>query len=74
MTAPKRRTVQLGVIEFHSDPALRQDFYMVTEDCRAAGQIVDVWLLDLSTILRRHGYEMRITTARPKPTPKGSRP
>lgn len=63
------REVQLGVIEFHPIEALRKDFYMVTDDCKAAGQIVDVWLMDLQTILARHGYKLTVTTEMPKPVP-----
>lgn len=67
-----KRTVQLGVIEFHSDranPGLRQRFHAVTEDLRAAGCIVDLWLMDIATVLSEFGYEMTITTEKPLPKP-----
>ena len=67
-----KRTVQLGVIEFHSDranPGLRQRFHAVTEDLRAAGCIVDLLLMDIATVLGEFGYEMTITTEKPLPKP-----
>lgn len=64
------RVVKLGVIEFHSDsfsPGLRQRFFAVTKDLTAAGAIVDLWLMDIATILKEHGYTMTITTEKPSP-------
>jgi hypothetical protein len=58
-----KRRVNLGVIEFHSDswnPGLRQRFYDVTEDLRTASCIVDLWLMDIASVLREFGYDMRI--------------
>jgi hypothetical protein len=55
-----RQLVKLGVVEFHPNQPLQDDFYMVVDDLRAAGCIVDLWLLDISTVLRRHGYEMEV--------------
>lgn len=68
--AAKRRRVQLGVIEFHSDsfsPGLRQRFFHVTDDLRAAGCIVDLWLMDIATVLKEFGYEMEVYTTKPDP-------
>jgi hypothetical protein len=65
-----KRTVELGVIEFHSpsfNPELIQDFYHVVGDLRQAGCIVDLWLMDIAATLKKHGYEMTITTERPLP-------
>lgn len=62
------RTVQLGVIEFHSErcnPGLIKRFYEVRDDLIAAGAIVDLWLMDIATVLKEHGYTMTITTEKP---------
>lgn len=64
------RTVELGVIEFHSssfNPGLIQDFFRVVHDLRDAGCIVDLWLMDIATTLKKYGYEMKITTDHPAP-------
>lgn len=64
------RIVQLGVIEFHSDrvnPGLTERFFAVTDDLAASGSIVDVWLMDIATVLAEHGYTMTVTTDKPKP-------
>lgn len=53
-----KNEVKVGVIEFHSNEALREDFYKVADG--ALGFIVDVWLLDIQSVLRTHGYDMRI--------------
>ncbi len=58
-----KRIVKLGVIEFHPQDALRKRFYAVTNDLAAAGCIVDLWLMDIATVLREFGYEMTITFA-----------
>lgn len=55
--------VELGVIELHPKPALRDDFYRVADDLRRAGCIVDVWLMDIQTVLKRHGYRMEVYRA-----------
>jgi len=57
-----RERVRLGVIEFHSvrNPQLIEDFCAVTTDCKDASCIVDIWLMDIATVLRKHGYEMAI--------------
>lgn len=55
--------VQLGVIEFHSpsmNPGLDERFRHVTDDLRNSASIVDVWLMDIATVLGEFGYEMRI--------------
>jgi hypothetical protein len=68
----KRRKVKLGRIEFHSqsfNPDLLKDFYAVVDDLRESGSIIDLWLMDIATTLKRHGYDMTITTKRPLPKP-----
>lgn len=72
LTKPMTREVCLGVIEFHSprvNPGLPERFHAVTEDLRAAGCIVDVWLMDIATVLAAFGYTMRVTTEKPLPKP-----
>lgn len=57
------RHVHLGVIEFHSDkanPGLTARFYEVVKDLRDSGSIVDLWLMDIATVLAEFGYEMKI--------------
>ena len=82
---PEPRKVNLGVIEFHSprlNPGLIERFYAVVEDLRASGSIVDIWLMDIATVLREFGYEMTIvSTTKPAPstvqsalTPEPERP
>jgi hypothetical protein len=66
------RIVELGVIEFHSprvNPGLIERFHAVTTDLTAAGAIVDLWLMDLATVLSEFGYTMTITTEKPLPRP-----
>lgn len=55
-------TIELGVIEFHTpkNSTLQDKFYEVVEDLRLSGSIVDVWLMDIATTLKRHGYTMTI--------------
>jgi Lar family restriction alleviation protein len=57
---PEVSRVELGVIELHPKAALRDDFYRVADDLRRAGSIVDVWLMDIATTLKRHGYRMEV--------------
>lgn len=54
--------VELGVIEFHTSENndLIDDFYNAVDHARASGCIVDLWLMDIAEVLRRHGYEMLI--------------
>ena len=64
------REVSLGVIEFHSErvnPGLIKRFYAVRDDLTAAGAIVDLWLMDLQTVLAEHGYRLRVFTDKPLP-------
>lgn len=64
------RVVKLGVIEFHSErfnPGLIKRFYEVTKDLRDSGSIVDLWLMDIATVLKEFGYEMQVTTKRELP-------
>lgn len=67
-----KRTVSLGVIEFHSEranPGLTKRFFEVVEDLRLSASIVDVWLMDIAAVLSEHGYELRVTTEKPMPVP-----
>ncbi len=60
---PDETPVALGVVEFHSgqaNPGLTERFYAVVEDLRKSGSIVDVWLMDIASVLREFGYDMRI--------------
>lgn len=54
--------IKLGVITFHTpqNKQLIEDFYAVIDDCTQAAQIVDVFLMDIASVLERHGYEMKI--------------
>jgi hypothetical protein len=64
------RTVQLGVIEFHSEsanPGFQRRFFDVVKDLRDSASIADLWLMDIATVLREFGYEMVITTDKPEP-------
>jgi hypothetical protein len=73
LTGP--REVKLGVIEFHSpnvNPGLMERFYAVRDDLTAAGAIVDLWLMDIQTVLAEHGYQMRVFTDKPMPTPQNA--
>lgn len=57
-----REQIKLGVIEFHTgrNAELVRQFYQVTNDLKAAGCIVDLWLMDIATVLKRHGYSMEV--------------
>lgn len=52
--------VKLGVITLHPIAPLRDEFYEVLEDCQHAGCIVDIYFLDFATILKKHGYTLKI--------------
>jgi hypothetical protein len=68
----EQRVVNLGVIEFHSDrvnPGLVKRFYEVVNDLRESGSIVDLWLMDIATVLSEFGYQMRVSTDKPLPRP-----
>ena len=59
------RKVQLGVIEFHSErlnPGLTKRFYSVRDGPMATGAIVDLWLMNIASVLREFGYEMTIVS------------
>lgn len=61
--ADRGRKVELGVIEFHSqsaNPGLTTRFYEVVKDLRDSASIVDLWLMDIATVLGEFGYEMGI--------------
>lgn len=60
------REVQLGVLAFHSNEKLREDFYKVIR--AAEGCTVDIYLIDIKAVLKRHGYDLKITTGLPLPT------
>ena len=65
----KKRKVKLGVIEFHSEsynPGLVKRFFEVTEDLRDSASIVDLWLMDIQSVLKEFGYDMTITTTKIK--------
>lgn len=51
---------ELGLIQFHSQSALRERFYHVVDDLQAAGCIVDLWLHDIASVMAEHGYEMTV--------------
>lgn len=51
---------ELGVIQFHGQPELRDRFYHVVDDLRRASCIVDLWLMDLASVMREHGYDLTI--------------
>lgn len=73
MKRNKRRLVKLGVIEFHSDsynPGLRERFFDVIDDLKNSGSIVDIWLADISSVLKEFGYEMRVWETTGKASPK----
>ena len=64
------RVVELGVIEFHSErvnPGLIKRFYAVRDDLTAASCIVDLWLMDIATVLSEYGYTLTVTTDKPRP-------
>ncbi len=66
------REVKLGVIEFHSErlnPGMIKRFYAVRDDLTDAGCIIDLWLLDIATVLSEFGYTMTVTTEKPLPIP-----
>ena len=56
----KQRKVDLGVIEFHSNAKLRKEFYRITDDLRESASIVDLWLMEIATTLKKFGYDMEI--------------
>lgn len=70
------RTVELGVIEFHSpsfNPGLSEMFFRVVKDLRDSASIVDLWLMDIAWVLKQHGYTLTVTTDKPKPQPMSYR-
>ena len=42
------------------NPGLIKRFYAVVNDLRESGSIVDLWLMDIATVLKEFGYEMKI--------------
>src|SRR5271155_2049618 len=68
----QKRLVKLGVIEFHSEsynPGFVKRFFDVTKDLTDSASIADLWLMDIATVLKEFGYEMKIweTTGRQSP-------
>lgn len=68
----KKRLVKLGVIEFHSEaynPGFVKRFFDVTKDLKDSASIADVWLMDIASVLKEFGYEMKVweTTGRKPP-------
>lgn len=67
-----KRVVNLGVIEFHSErvnPGLMKRFYEVVKDLRDSGSIIDIWLMDIASVLGEFGYRMTVSTDKPLPRP-----
>lgn len=65
-----RRKIKLGVIEFNSEsanPGLTKRFFDVTQDLRDSASIVDLWLMDIASVLKEFGYDMVISTSKPRP-------
>lgn len=56
------KEIKLGVIELHTskNDGLIKDFYTTVKDLRDASCIVDLWMMDIKTILGRHGYRMQV--------------
>lgn len=56
------KPIQLGVIEFHTsqNKALIDDFYHTVNDLRDASCIVDLWLMDIAAVLKKHGYKLTV--------------
>jgi hypothetical protein len=71
-TPIKRRLVNLGIIEFHSEsynPGFVKRFFEITNDLKDSASIADLWLMDIASVLREFGYEMKVweTTGRKTP-------
>jgi hypothetical protein len=54
----KLRKLEYGVIELHSNEALRNDWYAMLEGTK--GFTVDVYVMDIAAVLKKHGYLMRV--------------
>jgi hypothetical protein len=55
--------VELGVVEFHSEslnPGLVDRFHYVIDDLSDSSSIVDVWLMDIASVLAEFDYEMKV--------------
>lgn len=54
--------LKLGVIELHTakNAELIKRFYQVRDDLTAAGCIVDLWVMDIATVLGEYGYSLRL--------------
>lgn len=68
----KRRLVNLGTIEFHSEsynPGFAKRFFDVTKDLTDSAAVADLWLMDIASVLKEFGYEMKIweSTGRQSP-------
>jgi hypothetical protein len=63
MTPKEKDRVELGVIEFHSEqlnPGLIDRFFAVRDDLTDSASIVDLWIMDIATVLGEFGYDMRV--------------
>ncbi len=56
----KREKWQFGLIEFHSNPELKEQFYLVVKDLNDAACIVDIWVNDIKVTLEKFGYQVDI--------------
>lgn len=63
------RIIKLGVVEFNtpSNINLTNEFFKVVRDLRNSASIVDIWLMDIASTLKKFGYDMTITTENPLP-------
>ena len=54
------KEIKLGVVEFHTpkNRELVSDFYACVD--MLPGCIVDLWLLDIASVLAKHGYDMKV--------------
>jgi hypothetical protein len=51
---------EFGVPVMHGNAALRDRFYLVVNDLRDAGCIVDIWVNDIVKTLEQFGYRVDI--------------
>jgi len=67
-----RRLIKLGIIEFNSEsynPGLVKRFCDITKDLTDSASIVDIWLMDIASVLKEFGYEMKIWDVTDRPSP-----
>lgn len=68
-TAKNRRRIKLSVVEFHSEsgnPGLVKRFFHVIKDLTDSASIVDIWLMDIASVLKEFGYDMEVYAAKGK--------